>query len=448
MAEPHQQWSSRTAFLLAAIGSAVGLGNIWRFPYITGVNGGGAFVLVYGACVAIIALPLLMAEIAIGRRGGKSAVGTMRKITSEGGTSRFWNLIGWQAVLAPTVGLMYYAVVAGWTLDFAIGALAGAFDEVSDAESSGAVFGALTGSPARMMLSHGAFILLTVAIVAAGVQSGLERAVKWLMPMLAGLLLVLVVYAALTADFAGALRFLFRPDFGKLTPSVVLMAVGQAFFSVNVAVGAFLTYGAYMSGKVSIPRVAATIALADTGIAVLVGLVIFPLVSTYALEPGEGPGLVFVTLPIAFGQMPLGRLFGALFFCLMAIAAITSSISMLEPQVSWLVEHRGMRRGPVTLAVGVVLWLFGLPALLSFNRLADVRPIADKNFFDLLDFFTANIVIPGGGLLLALFAGWALTSETLRQELGIESRVGFGALRFVIRYVAPVAIALVFVSAL
>lgn len=446
-----EQWSSRRAFLLAAIGSAVGLGNIWRFPYITGVNGGGAFVLVYCLCVAVIGVPLLMAEIAIGRRGGRSPIGSMRKLSDEEGASRFWTSVGWQAVLAPTVGLMYYAVVAGWTLDYAVAALMGAFEGISDAEGAGAVFAELTGSPGRMMLSHAAFILLTVFIVAAGVKNGLERATKYLMPVLLVILLVLVAYTALTADFMGGLRFLFKPDFGKLTPTVVLMAIGQAFFSVNVAVGAFITYGAYVPKQISIPKVAVVIAIADTAVALLVGLVIFPLVLSYGLEPGEGPGLVFVTLPIAFGQMPAGAVFGALFFTLMSIAAVTSAIGMLEPQVSWLVERKGhlrMRRAPAALAVGVFVWICGLPALLSFNRLADFKPIAGRNIFGLFDFFTANLVIPIGGFLIAVFSGWVLSSDSLRDELGLQDAVWFKSLRFILRYVAPIAIALVFATAL
>ncbi len=438
------QWSSRRAFLLAAIGSAVGLGNIWRFPYITGVNGGGAFVLVYCLCIAVIGVPLLMAEIALGRRGGRSPVGSMEKLADDEGASRFWTSLGWQAVLAPTVGLMYYAVVAGWTIDYALSALMGAFEGVSDADGAGAVFSDLTDSPLRMMLSHAGFIAITIFIVAAGVKNGLERATKYLMPVLFVILLVLVGYAAVTADFVGGLRFLFRPDFGKLTPTVVLMAIGQAFFSVNVAVGAFITYGAYVPRNVSIPRVA----LADTSVALLVGLVIFPLVLSYGLEPGEGPGLVYVTLPIAFGQMPAGAIFGAWFFSLMAIAAITSAIGMLEPPVAWIVERANLRRGPAAVVVGAVMWVLGLPALFSFNHLSEFRPIAGKNAFEIMDFFTANLVIPIGGFLIAVFTGWVLSSDSLRNELGLSDSVWFRGLRVIFRYVAPIAIALVFLTAL
>ena len=449
VAEPtREQWSSQRAFLLAAIGSAVGLGNIWRFPYITGVNGGGAFVLVYCACVAVIGAPLLMAEIAIGRRGGKSPVGTMRTLSQTEHTSRFWESIGWQAILAPTVGLMYYAVVAGWTMSYAATAFSGAFSSISDAAGAGALFSGLTTDVPRMMFWHAAFMTATVVIVSAGVRDGLERAVKFAMPTLAAILVVLVVYAAVTADFVGGLRFLFTPDFGKLTPTVVLMAVGQAFFSVNVAVGAFITYSAYMPRNISIPRMAGMIAIADTGIALLVGLVIFPLVLSYGLEPSEGPGLVFVTLPIAFAQMPAGAVFGSLFFVLMAIAAVTSAIGMLEPPVSWLVEHKGLRRRPVAVVTGGVMWLLGIPALLSFNVLADFRPVAEKNMFELMDFLAANLVIPAGGFLIAVYAGWVLSKDTLRDELGLTDGVTFRVLHFIMRFVAPVAIALVFVAAL
>ena len=449
MANPEKtQWSSHRAFLLAAIGVAVGLGNIWRFPYITGVNGGGAFVLVYCLCVAVLGVPLAMAEIAIGRRGGGSAVGTMNKLTTDEGSSSFWKSVGWQAILAPIVGLMYYSVVAGWTMDYAVSALFGTFEGVDNANSAGAIFADLTNDTPRMMLSHGIFIGLTIFIVAAGIRNGLERAVKSLMPALFAILLVLVAYSAFTADFAGGLAYLFRPDFTKLNSGVVLMAIGQAFFSMAVAVGALITYGAYMPKGVSIPRVAGILALADTVVAILMGLVIFPIVLSYGLEPGEGPGLVFVTLPIAFGQMPAGALFGALFFTLMAIAAITSSIGMLEPPVAWLVEHRGFSRAPTTIGLGAAIWLCGIPALLSFNHLATFRPIADKSIFDMMDFFTGSIVIPVGGFLLAVYAGWVLSGDALREELGLQDSAWFGRLRFVLRFVAPVAIALVFVTAL
>jgi len=445
----HETWSSRRAFLLAAIGSAVGLGNIWRFPYITGVNGGGAFVIIYCACIVVIAIPLLMAEIAIGRRGGQSPIRSMQKLTAENGRSGFWHSLGWLSVITPTVGLMYYSVVAGWTLDYAVSAMTGTFSGY-DARRSGEGFAAMTGNPVRMMFWQGMFIVLTIVIVAGGVRKGLEKAVTYLMPGLALILVVLVVYAAVTADFARALRFMFEPDFSKVTSSTILMAVGQAFFSVNVAVGALITYGAYIPRQVSIPKVAGIIAFADTGVALMMGLIIFPLVFSYGLQAGEGPGLVFVTLPIVFGQMPLGLVFGALFFLLMAIAALTSSIGMLEPAVSRLEEIKGFRRVPVAIVTGVCIWLLGLAALFSFNILAGFTPLdhfplfEGKRIFDLMDFVTANVLIPTGGLLIALFAGWMMTRESIRAELGLDKAIAFFIWRLLVRFVAPFAILAIF----
>ncbi|MEX2495425.1 MAG: sodium-dependent transporter [Woeseia sp.] len=440
----HETWSSRRAFLLAAIGSAVGLGNIWRFPYITGINGGGAFVIVYCLCILVIAIPLLMAELAIGRRGGQSPIRSMQRLTAESGRSRAWHSLGWLSIITPTVGLMYYSVVAGWTLDYAISAASGTFSGY-DAKLSGEGFSAMAGNPVRMMVSQAGFVLLIIAIVLGGVRRGLERAVKYLMPGLALILVVLVIFAAVTADFSRALKFMFEPDFSKLTSSAILMAIGQAFFSVNVAVGALITYGAYMPREVSIPRVSAVIAFADTGVALMMGLVIFPLVFSYGLQPGEGPGLVFVTLPIAFGQMPFGAVFGTLFFLLMAIAAITSGIGMLEPSVSRLEELKGFRRVPATILMGGCVWLFGLLALFSFNVLAGFTPLdhfplfEGKGIFDLFDFVTANVLIPAGGLLIALFAGWMMTRESVQTELGLKSAAALWLWRSLVRIVAPVA---------
>jgi NSS family neurotransmitter:Na+ symporter len=447
----HEKWSSRRAFLLAAIGSAIGLGNVWRFPYITGVNGGGAFVLIYCACILVIAIPLLMAEIAIGRRGGESPIRTMQKLTEEEKCSSFWQGVGWQAILAPTVGLMYYSVVAGWTFDYAFANLIGGFAGV-DADASSEKFTSLMSNPLRLIFWHTVFIALTVFIVSRGIKKGLEKAISYLMPSLFVILVLLVGYTALTADFSGAVKFMFKPDFSKVTADVVLMAIGQAFFSVNVAVGALITYGAYMPKNISIPRVTGVIALADTGVALMMGLIIFPLVLSYGLTAGEGPGLVFVTLPIAFGQMPAGIVFGTLFFVLMAVAALTSALGMLEPVVSYLEEKRNFTRTQLACAMGTLIWLCGLPALLSFNLLSGFTPLNQfalfegKTIFDLMDFFVANLLIPMGGLLLALFAGWAFTRESMADELGWQNNpLLLMTLRFLIRFVAPIAIIGIFV---
>lgn len=446
----HEKWSSRRAFLLAAIGSAIGLGNVWRFPYITGVNGGGAFVLIYCACILVIAMPLLIAEIAIGRRGGESPVRSMQILCEQEGASKFWHSLGWQAIIAPTIGLMYYSIIAGWTLDYAVANISGAFAGV-DAETSSDKFSSLIGNPVRLMFWHGLFIALTVAIVARGIRKGLEKAISYLMPCLFIILLLLLAYTAVTADFNGAARFMFKPDFSKVTADVVLMAIGQAFFSVNVAVGALITYGAYMPKHISIPRVAGVIALADTGVALMMGLIIFPLVISYGLVPGEGPGLVFVTLPIAFGQMPAGLVFGTLFFVLMSVAALTSTLGMLEPVVSFLEEKRRFTRPQTAIAMGIIIWLCGLPALLSFNLLSAFKPLDQfalfegKTIFDLMDFFIANIVIPVGGLLIALFAGWVMTGDSIMDELNWSEKPALYLFwRILVRFVAPIAIISIF----
>ncbi len=445
----HEQWSSRSVFLLAAVGEAVGLGTIWRFPYITGQNGGGAFVLIYCGCILIIGIPLLMAELAIGRRGGQSAIKTMRVLSAAEGCSQFWQLLGWLSVLTPFVGLMFYSVVAGWILDYIFHTASGDLVQLTAADSN-LGFSSLISNPARLAFWHGVFLLITVVIVAGGVKRGLERAVKILMPGLALILLILLGYVIATADFAGGVKFLFNPDFSKVDATVVLMAIGQAFFSLSVAVGAMITYGAYMPKHVSISNAACVIGIADTLTALLIGLVVFPLVLTYGLTASEGPGLVFVALPIAFGEMPAGVFFGTLFFLLMLMTALTSSIGMLEPVVSWIEEYRGLKRPAVAIMVGSFAWLCGLSAVLSFNVWSDVTPLAmfpvfeKTTIFELLDFVTANILIPLGGLLIALFAGWIMSRGSILNELGLPDAMAFRSWYLLVRYVAPTAIVAIF----
>lgn len=408
-------------------------------------------MLIYIACVLLVGIPLVAAEIAIGRRGGNSAIRTMQTLVAQEGTSRFWVLLGWFSLLTPFIGLMLYSVIGGWVLDYILQAARGAF-VAADAERSGALFGALTANPLRLFFWHSVFILVTVLIVARGVNAGIARAVEWLIPSLAALLLVLLVYVIFTTDFMGGVRFLFRPDFGKVDAGVVLMAVGQAFFSLSIAVGALITYGAYLPKNVSILGASCTIAAADTAAALLIGLVVFPLVVTYGLQAGEGPGLVFVSLPIAFGTMPGGVFFGTLFFVLMLLTALTSSIGMLEPVVARFEEFRRLSRPAAAALVGAVAWLFGLLAVLSFNVLSDFNPLAwvrgfeDRRLFDLLDYVTANVLIPMGGLLIALFAGWAMKRASIRDELGLPEGPVFRAWYALIRYVLPIAIGVIAIS--
>jgi len=440
----HGLWSSRWVFILAATGSAVGLGNIWKFPYITGANGGGAFVLVYLACILVIGIPLLMAEVMIGRRGRKNPAGAVAALAKRAGASRHWRMVGGMAVLTGFLILSFYAVVAGWALAYIPSALSGSFTGLT-AESSGELFGALLADPLKMLLCGSLVLLATLAIVACGLHKGLERAVRYLMPGLFILLLILVGYAATTGYFGRALEFLFVADFSKLNGETVLVALGHAFFTLGLASGAMMAYGAYLPEGTSIAKTSILVAIADTGVALLAGLAIFPIVFANGLEPGVGPGLVFVTLPIAFGQMPFGQLIGALFFVMLLIAALTSAISISEPSIAWLTERFGISRLKAVLRSGGVLWLLSLGSVLSFNVWADFT-LFGKTFFDSLDYLTTNWMMPLGGLGTVLFAGWVLKQGTQREAIGIASDRWFQIWRWVLRYPAPLAIMLVFLQ--
>jgi len=449
----HESWSSQFAFILAAIGAAVGLGNIWRFPYIAGTNGGGAFVLVYIGFVILLGIPIITAELAMGRRGHQSAVVSMATLARAEGRSPKWQLIGWLSILIPLLGLTYYSIVAGWAIDYIFKSLAGEFKGVTG-EGSSAIFAALLASPWRMILWHTIYIGLTVFVVARGVRKGLEQSVKIMMPALFVILVCMVIYAMFVGDFKAGLHFLFSADFSKLTITGVLMALGQALLSMAVGVGAMITYGAYLPRDISLPRTGIIIGVADTGVAILAGLAIFPLVLRYGLNPGEGPGLIFVTLPVAFGQMPGGALVGGMFFVLLTFAALTSSIGMLEPVVSWLEEHRGLKRPLMALLTGALAWLVGLAIALSFNLWGDIHPLsmfdffAQKTIFDLMDFLVANIMLPINALLIALFAGWMMARSSTLDELDWPDGWRYRAWRFLVRYFAPIALGLIFFSSL
>lgn len=439
-------WSSRWVFFLAATGSAVGLGNIWKFPYITGQNGGGAFVLVYLACILAIGIPLLMAEVMIGRRGRANPEGAIAAVAREAGASRHWRRIGSLAVLTGFLVLSYYSVIAGWTVAYTPAALSGSFVGLN-AESSGALFNALLADPWKLT-AYGSFVLLlTLGIVAFGVRDGLERALRFMMPGLFLILLVLVGYAATTGHFMQAVEFLFAPDFSKLTGKGVLMALGHAFFTLSLASGAMMAYGSYLPAGTSIVRTSLMVAATDTTVALLAGLAIFPLVFANGMEPGSGPGLVFVTLPIAFGQMPLGALFGGLFFVMLGLAALTSTISLSEPTIAWLGERFGMGRVKAVLLSGAAVWLLSLGSVLSFNAWSEVT-LLGKTFFDGLDFLTSNLMMPLGGLFTVLFAGWAMQRAIAAQALGLEQSGGFGLWWLAIRWITPLAIALMFLHSL
>ncbi|MCU7844710.1 MAG: sodium-dependent transporter [Candidatus Thiodiazotropha sp. (ex Monitilora ramsayi)] len=458
----HGQWSSRLVFILAATGSAVGLGNIWKFPYITGENGGGAFVIVYLLCIAVVGIPIMMAEIMLGRRGRQSPINTMADLSREEGVSKGWSLIGWSGVLAGFFILSYYSVIAGWALAYVVRAGAGSFNGV-DAAGIQTLFNDLVSDPERVLAWHTLFMLMSMFVVAKGVKAGLEKAVTYLMPALFVLLIVLVGYAMNTGYFAQGLEFLFTPDFNKLiyecevvagleqcevSGSPVLVALGHAFFTLSLGMGAIMVYGSYMPKKSSIAGSAILIAGLDTLVALVAGMAIFPIVFANGLEPGAGPGLIFQTLPIAFGSMPGGHFFGTLFFVLLVFAAWSSAISLIEPAVAWLVENRSMTRIRAAAWIGLTTWVLGLGSVFSFNIWSgDEFKLFDKTFFDLLDYLAANIMLPLGGLLIAIFSGWIMKTANSRDEFAMRPGA-YQTWWTLIRYISPLAVIAVFLHAI
>ncbi|MCG6934265.1 MAG: sodium-dependent transporter [Proteobacteria bacterium] len=461
----HGQWSSRWAFVLAATGSAVGLGNIWKFPYITGENGGGAFVLIYLVCIVIIGVPIMMSEILLGRRGRQSPINTMRTLAIEAGHNTNWQWLGVMGVLAGFLILSYYSVIAGIALFHVFRTGVGTFDNATP-DGIATLFNTFLDDPQALLFWHTVFMVMTMLVVARGVRGGIEKAVKFLMPALFLILLILLGYAMNTAAFDQGLSFMFKPDFHALfyytndagievmTWNPVLIAMGHAFFTLSLGMGAIMVYGSYLPQNASIARVTFMIAGADTAVAIVAGMVIFPIVFANNLEPGMGFGLIFKTLPLAFGQMPGGAFFGTLFFILLTFAAWTSSISLIEPAVAWLVENRGMSRAGASVLSGITCWLFGLLTVFSFNIWSDVYPLhmfevfREKTIFDLLDYLTANIMLPLGGLLIAIFAAWLMSRDATRDELDMGEGPAYISWRVLVRYITPIAVSIVFLRAI
>ena len=459
----HGMWSSRTVFVMATVGSAVGLGNVWKFPYITGEYGGGAFVMVYLLCIALIGIPIMMAEILLGRRGRASPISTMRQLAREENSSPAWALIGYSGVVAGFLILSFYSVIAGWALAYVFQAAGGGLNNVSAAGAE-VLFGDLIGSPVQLLIWHSVFIVMTIAVVARGVRQGLERAVTILMPALFVMLVVMVGYAYVEGDFARGFDFLFDVNFSRVfqlctgtaeelecsfSGEPLLVAMGQAFFTLSLGMGAIMAYGAYVPDHASITGATITIAVADTLVALLAGLAIFPIVFASGLEPGAGPGLIFQTLPIAFGNMPGGQLFGTVFFVLLVFAAWSSSISIAEPAVAWLVEVRRWSRVNAAILVGALAWLLGIGSALSFNLWSgEEYQFFGRTLFDLKDFLASNIMLPLGGLLIALFVAYGAGRHMALEELAISRQRLFDAWWFVIRFVAPLGIAIVFLNSI
>ena len=437
-------WSSRFAFLMAAVGFAVGLGNIWRFPYIAGENGGAAFVVIYLVCAFGIGVPILVAELMIGRRGQASPPEAMAAVATESRRSRQWQWVGNMGLLAAYSIEIVYAVIVGWVLWYLFKAITTGFADV-DALNASSQFAAVLDDTAGMLLWTLVGLLITGLIIYAGVKEGIERAVVVMMPLMFLLLVGLATYNFFVGGFSEAIAWLFTPDFSKIGPEVFLVAIGQAFFSIGVAMGGMMIYGSYLPKSISIGQSALIIVVADTGVALLAGLVIFPAVFHHGLDPAAGAGLIFQTLPVAFAQMPGGHLFSVLFFTMLSVAGITSMVGLVECVNAWIEERFGMpRHRSAVLVIGSVTAL-SIVSILSYNVLGDFS-FGGRNFNDTMDYFSNQILLPLGGLLIAVFAGWAMTRDASSDELSGMGRGSYALWRFMIRYVVPPALIIIFVS--
>jgi NSS family neurotransmitter:Na+ symporter len=447
--ETRNSWSSKPAFLLATIGGAVGLGNLWRFPYIAGEYGGGGFVLIYLGFVFLLGVPLMAGEMLLGRRGHRSPVNSIAELVRAEDANIFWRSIGWISILVPFVGLSYYAVVAAWAIDYLGLAVSNAFSGF-DGASSKNTFGTRIDAPVYQASLHALFVAMTVWVVARGINKGIEQASKILMPALFGVIIVLVIYGMVSADFGAAARFLFNPDFSAVTGESFLVALGQALFSLGIGVGLMITYAAYMPREYSLKASATIICVGDTVAALLAGFAIFPIVFANGLDPAEGPGLIFVTLPIAFGNMAGGHIIGTLFFILLLFAAYTSALGMLEPVVAWLEERKPGKRKQMAMVAGVAVWILGLGSVFSFSFMADIQPLAflgiEKNFFGIADFAVANVLAPINALLIALFAGWVVRNVVVDEEFSSDTATWKAYWRVANRYLAPAALIIVLID--
>lgn len=477
------EWSNKLTFILAAVGSAVGLGNIWKFPYITGEYGGGVFVLAYLACICLIGLPIMLAEIALGRRGKQSPVNTMYTLAQEAGSHPAWSILGWSGMAAGCLILSYYSVIAGEVMAYSFRASSGAFNHQTVDGVKG-ILTTLVSDPEKLLAWHTLFMALTILSVAKGVKGGIEKTVTFLMPALFVILILLVIYAMSSGGFAQAIEFMFTPDPDKFfyarnemgeyllgadgekifTWKPMMVALGHAFFTLSLGMGAIMMYGSYLNRHVSIGQMTLIIISLDTLVALLAGLAIFPLVFANGLNPAAGPGLIFETLPLAFGNMPGGTFIGTLFFVLLFFAALSSAISLIEPTVAWLNESKGFRRIEAAVWTGSIIWFIGLATifsmtgttlqdifqtLLSWIGLGDIElkhAFFNYNLFQIIDFFTASIMLPLGGLLIAIFAGWIMDQDSTEREFSFHNRYVYPVWQIMVRYISPLLVAMVFLN--
>ncbi len=462
-AESQAHWSSRAGFILAAIGSAVGLGNLWRFPAEAGANGGGAFVIFYILCVVLIGLPILLSETLIGRHGRSSAVRSAEAVARESGASERWAALAWVGMLGAFFILTFYSVVAGWVIyyigvfgadlfaSFGNGTFFGGAFADQEAGAVEALLPALLGNAGLLVGLHALFMAITIYVVVRGVTGGIEKAAVWLMPTFFVLLVGVTLYGAFTGEFLEALTFLFAFDPARLFHSdVMLSAVGQAFFSLSLGSALMITYGAYAHRSVNLAGTSTVIAAADTSVAIIAGLAIFPIVFAAGLDPAAGPTLMFQTLPASFQAMPLGSLIGFLFFVMVFFAALTSSIALLEAPTSWAIHKFGSRRRPTAIVIGLIAFAIGIFSALGYNQLSEVRPLAfwptfaELDILDSIDAITGKILLPLSGLLTAIFIGWIADRNLTDAENGISGGLHL-TWRFLIAWLCPIALTLILI---
>jgi NSS family neurotransmitter:Na+ symporter len=438
-----ESFGSKFGVIAATAGSAVGLGNIWRYPYVVGENGGAAFILIYLAIIIAIGIPVMLSELAIGRRAQQNVYGSFRKLAPN----RPWYLIGLMGVVAAFMILAFYTVVAGWTLEYLYQSFIGGFHEKS-AEELGTMFNSFIGSSFRPLIWFFVFMGLTAFIVAAGVKNGIEKSTKILMPLLFILLLILIVRSITLPGAAKGISFIFKPDFSKITAETFLMALGQAFFSLSIGMGTLITYGSYIQKKDNLATTALSVVVTDTMVAILAGVAIFPAVFAFGIPTGAGPGLAFITLPNIFEQMPGGTVFSVMFFLLLGVAALTSTISVLEVIVAFFVEELKMKRGAATWLATLSVSVLGVLCTLSTSELANFK-ILGKTVFELMEYTTANVLLPLGGLFIVIFVAWFFGRDKTKNELsnnGTLKAFYIPVFLFVIKFIAPLAIAFVFLQ--
>jgi NSS family neurotransmitter:Na+ symporter len=443
--QEHSQWSSSFGFVLAAVGSAVGLGNIWKFPYMVGESGGSAFVIAYLFCIALVGFPILVAEWLIGRRGQKNPINSFSDVSASEGKSRSWGIVGATGILGGFLILSFYSVIGGWALNYITKVGSGSFAG-QDGDAVGATFDAMLASASTLTIWHTVFMIITALIVGVGVTRGIETTAKVLMPLLGVILFVIVGYNVVNGGFNEAVSYLFTPDLSKLNGDIMLAALGHAFFTLSIGMGIMVAYGSYLGREVNLLKTARTVIILDTVIALAAGLAIFPIIFSNGLDPASGPGLIFVSLPIAFGSMTGGTIIGTLFFLLITFAAVTSSISLLEPSVEFLEERTVMSRTLSTIVASTVIWLLGIAALLSFNLWADFT-IMGNGIFDVLDKVTSKFLLPLTGLAAIVFFAWKMDQKSIQQELGL-SNTAWKFWQIIAKFVAPIAVIVVFVTTL